>query len=265
MKFFTAFTRTASLVAIATAHGGVDQYIVGDTTYQGWSPYNSAAGQKTIQRQYSTYDPMYIKDLSVIDAAHVTAVKIFEQGLISGTQNAGIWAGDAILDTLYATVTIPATLAAGSYLVRHELLAVHQANNPQFYPECAQFTVTGSGTASPPASALVSFPGGYTGTDPGIAFNIDSPDAMKATTYPVPGPAVWDGTGNAPTPTPSAAPTAEPVAPTTLVTSIGAAPTAPMCEVVRYAQCGGMTYSGCTNCANGSTCKANGDYYSQCV
>lgn len=64
-------------------------------------------------------------------------VKIYEQGLISGTQNAGIWAGDAILDTLYATITIPATLAAGEYLIRHELIAVHQANNPQCnFPPC---------------------------------------------------------------------------------------------------------------------------------
>jgi len=50
---------------------------------------------------------------------------------VSGTQNSGIWAGDEILDTLYWTSTIPATLAPGNYLIRHELLAVHQANNPQ--------------------------------------------------------------------------------------------------------------------------------------
>jgi hypothetical protein len=36
MKFSTALAAAASLVATATAHGGVDQYIVGDTTYQGW-------------------------------------------------------------------------------------------------------------------------------------------------------------------------------------------------------------------------------------
>jgi hypothetical protein len=65
MKFSTVFIAAASLIATTTAHGGVDQYIVGDTTYQGWSPYNSASGQKTIQRQYSSYDPLYIKDLSV--------------------------------------------------------------------------------------------------------------------------------------------------------------------------------------------------------
>jgi len=216
-------------------------------------------------------------------------VKIFEQGLISGTENAGIWAGDAILDTLYATITIPATLAPGDYLIRHELIAVHQANNPQctlsihnphphtleltnptqVYPECAQFTVTGSGTASPPASALVSFPGAYSSTDPGIAFNIDSDAAKKATSYPIPGPAVWNGSGDPSGPTTSAAPVSSPI-PTTLATSASAAPSAaptttPTCEVARYGQCGGKGFGGCTACASGSKCVANGDYYSQCV
>lgn len=59
-----------------------------------------------------------------------TPVKIFEQGLISGTENAGIWAGDAIFETLNATITVPNGLA-GEYMFRHELIALHQANNPQ--------------------------------------------------------------------------------------------------------------------------------------
>jgi hypothetical protein len=57
--------------------------------------------------------------------------RIDQEGLVSGTQNAGKWAGDTILDTLNWTTTIPASLAAGDYLIRHELIAVHQANNPQ--------------------------------------------------------------------------------------------------------------------------------------
>ncbi|CAO2652841.1 Nn.00g022520.m01.CDS01 [Neocucurbitaria sp. VM-36] len=319
MRFSTAFTAAASLLATATAHGGVDTYTVGTTVYQGWSPYNSASGQKTLQRQYSSYDPLLIKDLSTVnircnnagalgsgvsgtvaagdklkahwkqwthrpaavmvymakcpsagcngwDGAGKVWFKIYHQGLVSGTENAGIWAGDAIVDTLEATVTIPATLAPGEYLIRHELLALHQANNPQFYPECAQFIVTGSGAVTPPSSVLVSFPGAYSATDPGVAFNIDSPDAMKATTYPIPGPAVWDGTGNAPAPGASEpAPAPEPV-PTTLVTSAAPKPTAPTCSPVkRYGQCGGMTYTGCTVCESGSKCTANGDYYSQCA
>ncbi|KAF2113310.1 cel1 protein precursor [Lophiotrema nucula] len=271
MKFSTTFTVAASLLSTATAHGGVDIYTVGTTAYQGWSPYNSASGQKSIQRQYSTYDPMLIKDLTTVNircnnagvlgtgqlgsvAAGATIkthwkqwthrpaavmiymapcpsagcdswdgtgkvwFKIAHTGLISGTQNNGTWAGDQITDTLEWTVKVPATLAPGQYLIRHELLALHQANNPQFYPECAQFTLTGSGTASPPSSYLVSFPGAYSGTDPGIAFNIDSDAAKTATTYPIPGPAVWDGSSSGPAPADPAPSSAAP-APTTLATS----------------------------------------------
>jgi hypothetical protein len=36
MKFSTAFATAASLLATASAHGGVDQYIVGSTTYEGY-------------------------------------------------------------------------------------------------------------------------------------------------------------------------------------------------------------------------------------
>ncbi|KAF2791072.1 carbohydrate-binding module family 1 protein [Melanomma pulvis-pyrius CBS 109.77] len=320
MKFSTVATAAASLLATASAHGGVGVYTIGTTAYQGWQPYNSASGQSSIQRQYASFNPLMIPDLTTVnircnnagilgtglnaavaagatiktkwtqwthrpaaimiymakcpsagcnnwDGAGKVWFKIAHQGLVSGTQNAGKWAGDQITDTLEWVVTIPASLAAGEYLIRHELLALHQANNPQFYPECAQLTVSGSGTASPPSSALVSFPGAYSASDPGVNFNIDSDAAKTATTYPIPGPAVWNGSGStSPTdPEPSVAP---PAAPTTLVTSAVAAPTTPpvtCTPVAKFGQCGGKTYSGCTVCATGSTCKANGDYYSQCV
>ncbi|KAH8729001.1 glycosyl hydrolase family 61-domain-containing protein [Phaeosphaeriaceae sp. PMI808] len=317
MKFPTIFTAAASLLASASAHGGVDYYKVGTTVFQGWSPYNSASGQKSLQRQYSTYDPLFIKDLSTVNircnnagamgtgvigtvaagsklVAHwkqwthrPTSVmvymakcpgscdsfsgagqvwfKIDHKGLVSGTQNSGKWAGDEILETLFWTSTIPASLAPGNYLIRHELLAVHQANNPQFYPECAQFEVTGSGTASPASSYLVSFPGAYTGKEPGIAFNIDSEDAKKATTYQIPGPPVWNGSGSGSSPGPVESSPPEP-APTTMVTSAAPSePTAPSCNpVAKYGQCGGKMYSGCTVCESGSSCVKSGDYYSQC-
>jgi len=41
--------------------------------YYSWSPYNSASGQSSIQRQYSTYDPLVIKDLSVCRSHSSTA------------------------------------------------------------------------------------------------------------------------------------------------------------------------------------------------
>jgi len=312
------FSRTAvaaSLLAGVSAHGGVGVYTIGTAKYQGWQPYNSPSGQSSIQRQYSTFDPLLIKDLSTVnircnnpgtlgtgqtasvaagatikstwtqwthrpasvliymarcpsagcnswDGAGKVWFKIAHAGLISGTQNAGKWAGDQITDTLEWTVTIPATLAPGQYLIRHELIAVHQANNPQFYPECAQLTVTGSGTIAPDSSFLVSFPGAYSASDPGINFNIDSDAAKTATTYPIPGPAVWNGSGGTAPPDPPVE------VPTTLVTSVGTAPTTPPTSctpVAKYGQCGGKTYTGCTICVAGSTCKANGEFYSQCL
>lgn len=142
------------------------------------------------------------------------------------------------------------------------------------YPECSQWTVTGSGSASASGDYLVAFPGAYKSTDPGIAFNIDSDAAKKATTYTIPGPAVWGGSGGGSSPAPVQSSSPDPV-PTTLVTSAAPAPTTtaqpepeptvPACTVAKYGQCGGLTYSGCTVCAEGSTCNKSGDYYSQCM
>jgi hypothetical protein len=66
------------------------------------------------------------------------------------------------------TSKVPAGLAPGNYLIRHELIALHQANSPQFYPECAQLVVTGSGTAQPSSSQKVSIPGYCSDSDSNI-------------------------------------------------------------------------------------------------
>lgn len=70
--------------------------------------------------------------------------------------------------------TIPACLESGYYLVRHETIALHAAwayPGAQFYPGCHQLEVTGGGATTVPASDLVSFPGAYAGTDPGITYD----------------------------------------------------------------------------------------------
>ena len=48
---------------------------------------------------------------------------------------------------------------------------------------------------SPDVSYLVAFPGAYSASDPGINFNTNAAAAMTATTYVVPGPSVWPGSG----------------------------------------------------------------------
>ncbi|OAL56694.1 hypothetical protein IQ07DRAFT_495634 [Pyrenochaeta sp. DS3sAY3a] len=111
--------------------------------------------------------------------------KIFEEKAQS--QNGGLsWAS---LNKGSVSVTIPKNTPSGDYLLRIEHIALHQASNTngaQFYISCAQIKVTGGGSGTP--GPLVSFPGAYKSSDPGIKVNIYS-----AKSYTAPGPAVWTG------------------------------------------------------------------------
>ncbi|RPA75656.1 cellulose-growth-specific protein [Ascobolus immersus RN42] len=116
--------------------------------------------------------------------------KIDQAGLLSGTISKGKWGAGQVIKTGQWTSTIPANLAPGNYLIRHELIALHQANAPQFYPECAQLKVTGSGTGVPSGEYLASFPGTYKQSDPGINVDVYT---STSTNYILPGPKVWTG------------------------------------------------------------------------
>jgi hypothetical protein len=97
----------------------------------------------------------------------------------AGKTGSGTTKGWAATDGLTAsksvyTFTVPAALAPGQYIIRHEIIALHSAfqyPGAQVYPNCLQVTVTGSGTKTPAASYLVAFPGAYTATTPGIVFD----------------------------------------------------------------------------------------------
>ncbi|KAH9897088.1 lytic polysaccharide monooxygenase [Xylariomycetidae sp. FL2044] len=116
--------------------------------------------------------------------------KIDQMGWFGTSLNSNDWGTAMVYKNLKWSSQIPATLKPGDYLIRHELLALHQANTPQFYPECAQIKVTGSGTAMPSGDFLASIPGYAPQSDPGIMVDIYM---GKATTYTCPGPAVWTG------------------------------------------------------------------------
>lgn len=112
--------------------------------------------------------------------------KVQEQGR-TGTSDT--WGASSLMVSGNKGVdyTIPSCLKAGNYLVRHEIIALHAAYQypgAQFYPGCHQLKVTGSGSTQP--SDLVAFPGAYSGSDAGITY-----DAYKASTYTIPGPAVF--------------------------------------------------------------------------
>ncbi|KZT72727.1 lytic polysaccharide monooxygenase [Daedalea quercina L-15889] len=90
------------------------------------------------------------------------------------------------------TFRIPPSLPSGQYLIRGEQIALHVASTyggAQFYLSCAQVNVENGGDGDP--TPLVSFPGVYTGYEPGILIDIyDLPSNF--TGYVAPGPAVWN-------------------------------------------------------------------------
>ncbi|KAG8986679.1 hypothetical protein FRB94_002608 [Tulasnella sp. JGI-2019a] len=199
-----------------------------------------------------------------VSSAGLSWFKTSELGLINGTVGNGFWANGILEAQLKWTAPIPAGLKPGPYLVRFETLALHQANAPQFYPECVQVTVTGSGTLFPPASYQVPIPGGWGANDPGVNIDIYSTAAQTETTYIIPGPRVWPGFTGGSTSVPPVTSTSTPptsVKPTTTsTTSTASGPTA-----THYQQCGGQGWTGPTVCASPYTCQASSIYYSQCL
>lgn len=102
------------------------------------------------------------------------------------------------LGTKY-TVTIPKELEDGDYIMRHEIIALHladQKGGAEFYSSCFQLRVTGgSGTAKTTASETVKFPGAYSANDKGIYVPKVFDNGFK---YTFPGPAIatFANTGN---------------------------------------------------------------------
>ena len=83
---------------------------------------------------------------------------------------------------------------AGDYLLRVEILALHQADslydqNPlrgvQNYISCTQVTVTSAGETAVTLPEGIAFPGNYTDTTPGIQFNIYNTSAGRFPIQPL--------------------------------------------------------------------------------
>ncbi|KAF1928955.1 lytic polysaccharide monooxygenase [Didymella exigua CBS 183.55] len=117
--------------------------------------------------------------------------KVYEDGL----DGAGQWGVDRVISSDgWVDFTLPACLAAGDYLLRAEIIALHSAGTQgqaQFYMGCAQLKVSGTGSTSP--SSTVSFPGAYQATDPGILvsiYNAQGQPVGNGKPYTIPGPAV---------------------------------------------------------------------------
>ncbi|KAF3912831.1 Endoglucanase-4 [Arthrobotrys entomopaga] len=198
--------------------------------------------------------------------------KIWEEGYNPST---GQWAVDRLIADRGYKFKIPTCIAPGNYLMRVELIALHAASSypgAQLYMECAQINVTGgSGSISP---ATVNFPGAYSGTDPGIKFNLYT----TPISYTIPGPRPITCGGSQPTTIATTTRTTTTKSTTPLV-GTSRATTTPSTTTARatttssssgaqqsvYGQCGGIGWTGPTACVSPSKCTKSSDYYSQCL
>ncbi|KAI0320037.1 glycosyl hydrolase family 61-domain-containing protein [Amylostereum chailletii] len=385
LAFVPLLTLATAALPRALAHGGVLSYSNAGSWYWGWAPYNSPTGQTTIQRPWSSYNPITdatdptlacnddgtsgalqltatvaagspvtaywnqvwphaygpmltylaecpgttctgvdastlswvsfssttpllansaprsfpVQDRYVLISHHVLAAlhddglitRVDEAGLLSGTIAEGSWGDGQMIDQNSSwTTTIPSSVPSGNYLIRFETIALHSLP-AQFYPECAQIEITGGGTLAPTAAELVTFPGGYSNTDPGLTVDLYDQAATTETTYVIPGPPLYAGAAGstpAPAPAPSSSATAAP-APTTSAAApapTSSAPSGGAGSVPEYGQCGGTGYTGATAwcalfphsflflrllmglglcSAAPYTCQYSNDYYSQCL
>ncbi|KAJ7582502.1 glycosyl hydrolase family 61-domain-containing protein [Mycena floridula] len=107
-----------------------------------------------------------------------------------GKKDDTTWAQQDIMDGKTADIVLPATLAPGFWLLRHEIIALHLATSPggaEFYPSCTQLQVDGNQTGGPDPDELVKLPGAYSDDDPGIY----DPDVYDdGAEYQFPGPNV---------------------------------------------------------------------------
>jgi lytic cellulose monooxygenase (C1-hydroxylating) len=212
-------------------------------------------------------------DFESISKSSLLFTKIAEAGLSGGK-----WAANELIANGFKwQTTIPSSIAPGNYVLRHEILALHEAQRvggTQFYPQCINIEVTGSGTNDlsdgTPGTQL------YGQTEPGVIFDMYN----GATSYPIPGPAVMaggstgggSGGGSPPATTATATSAAPTVAvPTTtlrtLTTTAAPAPTGGSGSgtVPKWQQCGGQEYTGPTSCVSGTTCQQLNPYYFQCL
>lgn len=142
---------------------------------------------------------VYMKKVSDSSASNNAAgpgwFKIFNEDYDTTTNQ---WCTEKLIpNNGHLTVALPTDLAPGYYLVRTELLALHQADkipaDPQFYVGCAQVFLHGSGNAIP--QNTVSIPGYVSMQANTAALTFHIWDGHLALPFPTIGPAVYTSSG----------------------------------------------------------------------
>lgn len=122
-------------------------------------------------------------DCTTADKTALEFFKIDAVGLADAS--ADTWGSDQLISNNNSwTLQIPSTLASGNYVLRHEIIALHSANNAdgaQNYPQCFNLAITGTGDLQPSGTLGEAL---YKESDAGILVNIYN----SLTSYDIPGP-----------------------------------------------------------------------------
>ncbi|KAJ4390845.1 hypothetical protein N0V93_004444 [Gnomoniopsis smithogilvyi] len=181
-------------VAGATAVSDFVSAAAGDTITMEW--YHDSRGDDIIASSHKGPIITYIAEYFEDAGASAIWTKIAEQGYDSASDT---WAVDDLISAGgKIDFTLPSNIKAGKYMVRQEIIALHEADTcyatagsrgAQFYPSCVQFEVTGTGTATP--DEAFDFNANYSCDVPGIEFNLYG----EFTSYEIPGPAAESSLG----------------------------------------------------------------------
>ena len=131
-----------------------------------------------------------------VDKESLEFFKISEVGCEKpGMGDDGVWATDLLIDNDFKwQVMIPEGLAPGEYVLRHEILALHEPGQPQHYPQCVNIKVTGGdgGNGVDGVDGEDEVPAGIPATE--LYEDYEDFDIYAPfDSYPIPGPAMIAG------------------------------------------------------------------------
>ncbi|OAQ64763.1 glycoside hydrolase family 61 [Pochonia chlamydosporia 170] len=242
------------------------QVAAGDILTLQWTPWPDSHHGPVIDYLANCNGPCESVDKTTLEFFKIDGVGIISQG------SPGTYADDVLISKNNTwEVKIPANIAPGNYVLRHEIIALHSAgseNGAQAYPQCFNLKITGSGSLKP---AGVKGTALYKATDPGILVNIYT----SSVNYIVPGPTLVAGLPSSVAQNPSqitASATATPgdqtgpgTPTTTLATSVKTSSGSSGGLQTVYGQCGGQSWTGPTACVGGAKCATQNAYYAQCT
>ncbi|KAH0285605.1 putative endoglucanase, partial [Aureobasidium sp. EXF-3399] len=211
----------------------------GDTVTFNWDTWPTSHHGPVI-----TYLAKCDGDCADADKASLKWFKIDAVGIVSGDSNTGTWASDKLIANQFKwDVKIPDSIASGNYVARHEIIALHSANNvggAQNYPQCINLEVKSSGSDVPEGVVGTEL---YTAQDKGIFVNIYYP-GFQADEYDMPGPALYTGgSGSGSAPASSAAASSAPASSAAQTTAAYSAPATSSAESTYATSSAEATYS----------------------